>query len=39
MVSRGVGYGGLPLRLFAPADLIAATITWKVSGGTAPLPS
>ncbi len=29
IVSRGIGYGGLPLRLYAPADIIACTITWN----------
>lgn len=29
IVSRGIGYGGLPLRLYAPADIIACTITWQ----------
>lgn len=29
LVSRGVGYGGLPLRLFAPAEVILVTITWE----------
>jgi uncharacterized protein len=29
IVSRGVGYGGLPVRLFAPADIIDCTITWQ----------
>jgi uncharacterized protein len=29
IVSRGVGCGGLPLRLYAPADIIDCTITWQ----------
>jgi len=29
IVSRGVGYGGLPLRLFAPAEVHVATVTWE----------
>jgi hypothetical protein len=28
LVSRGVGYGGLPLRLFAPAEIHAITVRW-----------
>lgn len=28
IVSRGVGYGGLPIRIFAPPDIICATIRW-----------
>lgn len=28
LVSRGVGYGGLPIRLFAPPDIICAQISW-----------
>jgi predicted MPP superfamily phosphohydrolase len=29
IVSRGVGYGGLPIRLFAPPDIVLCTITWR----------
>jgi hypothetical protein len=28
LVSRGVGYGGLPLRLFAPSDVLLVTLRW-----------
>jgi uncharacterized protein len=28
-VSRGIGYGGLPIRLFAPPDIICAALTWS----------
>jgi len=31
LVSRGVGYDGLPLRLFSPAEVIAGTITWEAA--------
>ena len=29
IVSRGVGYGGLPLRLNAPPDIVLCTVTWS----------
>jgi hypothetical protein len=29
IVSRGVGYGGLPVRLYAPPDIVLCTITWS----------
>lgn len=28
LVSRGAGYGGLPVRFFAPAEIVVATSTW-----------
>ncbi len=28
IVSRGVGFGGLPLRLFAPSEIIICTLAW-----------
>jgi predicted MPP superfamily phosphohydrolase len=31
LVSRGVGYGGVPVRAFAPADIIHCTISWEAS--------
>ena len=31
-VSRGVGYGGLPVRLFAPPDVLSCTISWRHDG-------
>jgi predicted MPP superfamily phosphohydrolase len=31
-VSRGVGYGGLPLRLFAPPDVLSCAISWRHDG-------
>ncbi len=31
LVSRGVGYGGLPLRPFSPAEVIAVTISWEAA--------
>lgn len=29
IVSRGIGYGGLPIRVYAPADIIECTLTWQ----------
>jgi predicted MPP superfamily phosphohydrolase len=29
VVSRGVGYGGLPIRLFAPPDIVMYTLNWN----------
>lgn len=29
LVSRGVGYGDLPVRLFAPSDVLLVTLHWK----------
>jgi len=29
VVSRGVGYGGLPIRLFAPAEIGLYTVNWS----------
>jgi predicted MPP superfamily phosphohydrolase len=29
LVSRGVGYGSLPLRLFAPSDVLLVTLRWR----------
>ncbi len=29
IVSRGVGYGGLPVRLFAPPDVLSCELSWR----------
>lgn len=34
IVSRGVGYGGLPIRSGAPSDIIACTIGWHADPGS-----
>jgi predicted MPP superfamily phosphohydrolase len=31
VVSRGVGYGGLPIRLFAPPDIVVYTLNWNTT--------
>jgi predicted MPP superfamily phosphohydrolase len=33
IVSRGVGYGGLPIRYAAPADIVVCTIGWRAAAG------
>ena len=35
IVSRGVGYGGLPLRIFAHSEVLVATITWAHAASSA----